>query len=124
MDSTVQIGLVVLIYTTAILLTLITIFLIKLIYTSTKLAKTLSQTSEMINKELEPTLQELKETLGSINSIAKNADNQINRVKGVFEKFMCVPFRVGQKMRGLFEGLKEGLSAGIRLFRKYLRWLL
>ena len=50
MDSTVQIGLVVLIYTTAILLTLITIFLIKLIYTSTKLAKTLSQTSEMINK--------------------------------------------------------------------------
>ena len=86
MDSTVQIGLVVLIYTTAILLTLITIFLIKLIYT--------------------------------INSIAKNADNQINRVKGAFENFMCVPFRVGQKMRGLFEGLREGLSAGIKLFRK------
>ncbi len=117
-SSTVQTGLVVLIYTTAILLTLITIFLIKLIYTSTKLAKTLSLTSEMINKELEPTLQELKETLGSINSIAKNADSQISKVKGAFENFMCVPFRVGQKMRGLFEGLREGLSAGIKLFRK------
>lgn len=118
MDSTVQIGLVVLIYTTTILLILITIFLVKLIYTSTRLAKSLSQTSEMINKELEPTLQELKETLGSINSIAKNADNQINKVKGAFENLMCVPFRVGQKMRGLFEGMKEGLLAGIKLFRK------
>lgn len=118
MDSTVQIGLVVLIYTTAILLTLITIFLIKLIYTSTKLAKTLSKTSEMINKELEPTLQELKETLGSINSIAKNADTQITKVKGAFENIMCIPFRMGQKMRGLFAGIKEGVAAGIRLFRR------
>ncbi len=118
MDSTVQIGLIVLIYTTAILLVLITIFLIKLIHTSTRLAKTLSKTSEMINTELEPTLKELKEALGSVNSMAKSANTQMERVRDTFDKVMCVPFMVGQKMRGLFSGLKEGLSAGIKLFRK------
>ena len=71
MDSTVQISLVVLIYTTAILLILIAIFLIKLIHTSTSLAKNLSKTSEMINEELEPTLAELKVTLSSINFYCK-----------------------------------------------------
>ncbi len=118
MDSTVQNGLVVLIYTSSILLVLIAFFLIKLIHTSTKLAKTLSKTSEMINKELEPTLIELKETLGSINSIAKNTDEQIERAKGAFDKVMGVPFRIGQKMRGLFSGLREGLMTGIKLFRR------
>lgn len=118
MDSTVQISLVVLIYTTAILFVLIAIFLIRLIYTSTTLAKNLSKTSEMINQELEPTLVELKETLGSINSIVKNADDGIGKVKGAVEKVMCVPFMIGQKMRGLFSGLKEGLSLGIKLFRR------
>ncbi len=118
MDSTVQIGLVVLIYVTAILLILIAVFLIKLIYTSTILAKNLSKTSEMINQELEPTLVELKETLGSINSIVKNADDGMEKVKGAMDKVLCVPFMIGQKMRGLFSGLKEGLSLGIKLFRK------
>lgn len=118
MDSTVQIGLVILIYTTVILLVLIGIFLIKLLYTSTKLTKVLSKTSEMINQELEPTLKELKETLGSVNSIAKNANERMGQIGGAFDKIMSVPFRVGQKMRGLLSGLVEGVSAGIKLFRK------
>lgn len=118
MDSTVQISLTVLIYITAILLVLIAAFLIKLIHTSTALAKNLSKTSEMINQELEPTLAELKQTLGSINSIVKNADDGIEKVKGTMDKVLCVPFMIGQKMRGLFSGLKEGLSLGIKLFRK------
>ena len=118
MDSTVQIGLVVLIYTTAILLVLVGIFLIKLLYTSNKLAKVLSKTSEMINQELEPTLKELKETLGAVNSITKNANKRMEQISGAFDKVMSVPFRVGQKMRGLLGGLVEGVSAGIKLFRK------
>ena len=118
MDSTVQIGLVVLIYVTGILLILIAIFLIKLIHTSTSLAKNLSKTSEMINEELEPTLAELKVTLSSINSIVKNTDCQIEKVKGAMDKVMGMPFMIGQKMRGLFSGLKEGLSLGIKLFRR------
>ncbi len=118
MDSTVQIGLVVLIYTTAILFVIIAIFLIKLIHTSTTLAGNLSKTSEMINKELEPALDELKQTLGSINSIVKNADDGMEKVKGAMDKVLGVPFMIGQKMRGLFSGLKEGLSLGIKLFRR------
>jgi len=118
MDSTVQISLVVLIYTTAILFILIAIFLIKLIHTSTSLAKNLSKTSEMINEELEPTLAELKVTLSSINSIVKNTDSQIEKVKVSMDKVICMPFMIGQKMRGLFSGLKEGLSLGIKLFRR------
>ena len=118
MESNVQIGLMVLIYTTSILLVLITIFLIKLIHTSTSLAKNLSKTSEMINEELEPTLAELKVTLSSINSIVKNTDSQIEKVKGAMDKVICMPFMIGQKMRGLFSGLKEGLSLGIKLFRR------
>lgn len=118
MDTTVQTGLTVLIYTTAVLLILITIFLIKLIHTSTNLAKTLSRTSDIINTELEPTLKELKETLGSVNSIAKSANDKLTKAEQAFGRVMCVPFKIGQKMRGLASGLKEGLLAGISLFRK------
>ena len=72
----------------------------------------------MINNELEPTLKELKETLGSVNTITKNANAQLDKVKGAFDKVMGVPFKIGQSMRGLFSGLKEGMTAGIKLFRK------
>ena len=48
-----------------------------------------SKTSEMINKELEPTLIELKETLGSINSIAKNTDEQIEKLNNAPHYMVC-----------------------------------
>lgn len=114
----VQISLMVLLYTTAVVLIVVTIFLVRLINTSTKLAKDLSKTTKMVEEELEPTLKELKITLGSINSVAKSADNQISKAKKVFENIAHVPFAMGKKMKGLMAGLMEGLSVGIKLFRK------
>ena len=118
MDSTVNTGLVILIYSTVVVLFVVGGFLIKLLFDLSKLAQTAQSTSEVIQTELEPTLKELKEAAGSLKHIAANADTNLSGIKKAISGAFDTSFQVGQKMKGLFNGLVKGLCVGLNIFKK------
>jgi len=76
-----------------------------------KLDEETEKKGEKLEKENLSLKKEINELKGGINK-------KIEQVKGAMDKLLGVPFMIGNKMRGLFSGLKEGLSVGIKLFRR------
>jgi uncharacterized protein YoxC len=74
-------GITFLVVVSAILLCVIGFYLIKLLKDVSILTKNLNETSEILNKELKPTLKELNETMRSINSVIKTTDEGVGNVK-------------------------------------------
>lgn len=78
-------GLAFLAFATAIIFIIIGYVLVKLLMDMSKLTKNLDETTTIVKTELKPTLNELNKTLVSINSIAQNADKQVNSFSKFFE---------------------------------------
>lgn len=70
---------------TGIIFIIIAYVLVKLLMDLSKLTKNLDETTTIVKTELKPTLTELNKTLVSINSIAQNADKQVNSFSKFFE---------------------------------------
>lgn len=68
-------------WVTAVFLIVIGGFLTKFLYDLIKLTKNLNITTEIVNTELKPTINELKETLHSVNSIIKSTDQSVDSLK-------------------------------------------
>lgn len=115
-------GLTFLAVSTAIMLIVVGSFLIKLIIDLSKLAKNVDETTTIVKAEIEPTLQELNKALKSINSIAQNADKQVDTLG----KFLENAFGVGalaltrakNLSGGLLKGLVKGLATVVKMFIK------
>lgn len=117
MDAT-QVSFLILAYTSAIVILVVGVFLVKLLIDLSKLANTAKNASEVIQHELEPTLKELKMTAESINHIVHSAEDQITGVKKAFIGAADVTRNVGHKMGSMFAGLAKGLAIGFKLFRR------
>lgn len=78
-------GLAFLAFATGIIFIIIAYVLIRLLVDLSKLTKNLDETTTIVKSELKPTLSELNKTLASINSIAQNADRQVNSFSKLFE---------------------------------------
>lgn len=115
-------GLTVLVVTTAIMLIAIGGFLIKLLVDMSKLTKNLDETTSIVKEEIEPTLQEFNKALKSINSIAQNADKQVDSLSKLFENVLgasALMFTKAKKLSGgLVKGLVQGLITVIKMFVK------
>lgn len=115
-------GLTFLAVSTAIMLIVVGSFLVKLIIDLSKLAKNVDETTTIVKAEIEPTLQELNKALKSINSIAQNADKQVDTLG----KFLENAFGVGALALtraknisgGLLKGLVKGLATVVKMFIK------
>lgn len=108
-------GLTFLVWATGIILIIVAGFVVKLLIDLSKLAKNLTETSNIVNTELKPTLKELNETLSSINEIVKNTDKGVGDFKSAINKF----FDKTKIVSGtLFGGLLKGFSTAYKLFRK------
>lgn len=108
-------GLTFLAWASGVILIIVAGFLIKLIIDLTALVKNVNQTSILLNTELKPTLNELNETLHSINSIVKNTDENMDNFKGAVER----TFGKTKAITGtLFSGLLKGFNVAWKMFAK------
>lgn len=108
-------GLTFLAWASGIILIVIACFLVKLLMDLSTLIKNLNQTSIMLNTELKPTLDELHETLQSVNSIIKNTDNNMGSIKDAVEN----TFGKTKAITGsLFSGVVKGFGTMWKLFTK------
>lgn len=115
-------GLTFLAITTGIILVVVGGFLTKLLIDLSKLAKNLNDTTEIVKVEIKPTLDEINNTIKSINSIAQNADKQVDSLSKFFESVVglsTVAYTRAKKLSGgLVKGLVQGLVTMIKLFIK------
>lgn len=118
MEDGLSIALTFLSYTCIILFTVITVFLIMLIKDLMDLAKSYKNLSETIQKEINPTLEEIKKALVSINGLATGVDKQINAVKSSFGTAYKLAFNATSKLKGTAAAIIGGVIAGYKMFSK------
>ena len=114
----IQQPLVLLIYTTTIILIIVTVFLVKLLVDLTSLAKSMQGLAGSVKHELEPTIKELKRALININSVTSSADFQVNNINNSLNKGLDI---ISTSTKGIFgrariltSSLKNGISAALQ----------
>lgn len=113
-------GLTFLAISTGIILIVVSGFLVKLLIDLSKLTKNLDETTTIVKAEIEPTMKEFNEALKSINSIAQNADKQVDSLTKLVENIMGASAlalsRAKDLSGGLLKGLIKGLGTILKLF--------
>ena len=100
------------------LLIVITVFAVMLLMDLRDLVKSYTKLSETIQKEINPTLEEIKKALESINGLASGVDKQITAVKTSLGNACNLVCGATGKLKGLFAPLVGGFLAGYKLFKK------
>ena len=115
-------GLTFLAIATGIILITVGGFLVKLLIDLSKLTKNLDETTSIVKSEIEPTLNEFNNALKSINSIAQNADKQVDSLSKIIENILgagTLAFTKAKQISGgLVKGLAKGLFTLIKMFLK------
>ncbi len=112
-------GLVItLLITTIICLIVLTVYIVKLVHSMTKLSDNANVIASSVQKEIEPTLKELKEAAKSINSIAASADTQLQSTKEGIASFVGATSCLGGKLKSFASGILKGVAFGLGLFKK------
>lgn len=111
--------------TFSILMVVSIICAVVLTYYICRLAKSVKELSDNANsialsvqKEIEPTLKELKEAAVSINSIANSADEKFKDAKSGISAILGATSLLGGKLKSFSSGILKGISFGLGLFKK------
>ncbi len=108
----------ILMLTSVICLIILTIFICKLIISVIKLTNNANIIATSVQKEIEPTLKELKEAAQSINSIANKADDKFQSAKSAVASVVGAGATLGGKVKSFSKGILKGISFGLGLFKK------
>ena len=81
MDLQLTHGLVFLTWTSAIMIILVGLFVIKVLFDLSRLTKTMNSTAEIVKQELEPTLKNVSETVEIVSSRVKEANEAVAKVE-------------------------------------------
>jgi uncharacterized membrane protein YraQ (UPF0718 family) len=108
-------GLTFLAWATGIIVIIVGGFLVKLLFDLSKLAINLNKTSTLINTELKPTLNQINETLASVNSIIKNTDKGVDSFKLAVEQAFGKTKLVTET---IFGGIIKGFVTAFKAFSK------
>lgn len=115
-------GLTFLAVATGVILLIVGGFLVKLLVDLSKLTKNIDETTTIVKSEIEPTLKEFNNALKSINSIAQNADKQVDSLSKLFENVLgasSIAFSKAKQLSGgLIKGLVQGIVSIIKMFLK------
>lgn len=82
MDAQLTHGLTFLAWSTAAMVTLCGVFVIKVLFDLSRLTKTINSTAEIVKNELEPTLKNVNETVEIVATRVKDANNAVTVVEG------------------------------------------
>lgn len=109
-----------LIYGSIVLLTLISIFLIKLIIDFTSLVKSLQSLVVIVKHDLAPTMKEFKRALININSLTQSTNSQFKDLNSAIKEGLGVlsssTSSISSKTKLILEGIKQGISTGFKIF--------
>ncbi len=108
-------GLTFLAVSTAIVLIVVGGFLVKLLMDLSVLAKNVNETSEILNEELKPTLNELNKTITSFNALVQNTGEGMGNVKIGLENAISKTKLFSQN---IFGGFLKGFMTVYTLFCK------
>ncbi len=103
---------------TLICITTLCVYLIILAISAKKLVDNSNEIASSIKQEIEPTLKELKQAAKSINSIAANADTQLQNTKAGIASLLGATSCLSDKLKSFSKGILKGISFGLGLFRK------
>ena len=113
-----QIALTVLIGVSSICVIVLTIYISMFLYSAYKLFKSANKTCTMINCELQPVLDDLKETVSGVNSIVKAADTKVKFINGALTGILGATGILGGKLKDVFNGVVQGFRAGMKLTKR------
>lgn len=108
----------VLMFVSVICIVILTVFICKLIVSITKLTDNANVIATSVQKEVEPTLKELKEAAKSINSIANSADTKFQNAKVGLAGLVGATACFGGKVKDFYKGIMKGINFGMNLFKK------
>lgn len=108
----------ILMFASVICLVTLTVFVIKLVISITRLTDNANIIATSVQQEIEPTLKELKEAAKSINSIANSADSKLQNTKMSVASIIGATACLGGKLKSFSQGIMKGLSFGMGLFKK------
>ena len=111
-------SIIILLLTTTVCIVVLSIFVVKLVISVTKLSDNANTIATSVSKEIEPTLQELKEAAKSINSIANNADTKFQNAKMGIASALGLSACFGGKIKDFIQGISKGVSFGMKMFKK------
>lgn len=106
-------------YSTILMLIVITVFFVKLLIDLSNFANTLNQISSVFQHEIEPTLKELKKVIENINTMALQADKQIDNVRKVVEVISSTSGVALGKVKGFYSGILKGVFTGVKFVSKF-----
>ena len=95
-------GLTFLVVVTAIVVGVVGYFLVRLLMDLSVLSKNVNETSLILNTELKPTLEELNDTMRSINSIIQSTDQGVESVKNSIENAISKTKTLSESLLGGF----------------------
>lgn len=81
MDAQLTHGLVFLAWTTAVMVIVIGVFVVKVLFDLSRLTNTINKTAEIVKNELEPTLKNVNETVEIVSSRVKEANDVVTQVE-------------------------------------------
>jgi len=118
MEPALSLSLIVLVCVLIIAIIAISIYLVKFLIQLTLLTKNLDETTTVVKKEVEPILVEFKETLTTVNSIAKNADNQLATLKKIIATIIGFFSMFANKLKFFQSSFFKGFMSSMNLFRR------
>lgn len=118
MEEGLQTALMFLSYTCIILFTVLTVFIIMLVKDLMELVKSYKTLADTVQKEIYPTLDEIKKALEGINALATGVDKHLSAVKSSFSTAYNVAYNAASKFKGASIALIGGLLAGLKFFLK------
>ena len=112
-------GLTFLSYSTAIIIILVGLMLLKVMFDFSKLQQNLNETVTIVKNELEPTLKNINKSVEIVSGLIINTNNGLLKVREFFSK---TPFKVlgtvsqltGKATKGFF----SGLCSAFKMFSK------
>ncbi|HIZ28354.1 MAG TPA: DUF948 domain-containing protein [Candidatus Adamsella sp.] len=98
-----------------IIITIVAVFLIKLLIELSHLTQAAQKTVIILNEELEPTIVELQTALKNINAVATSADEKVEVLKN---NIASVIDPISETFLKLKLNVLKGISQGLKLFKK------
>ncbi len=118
MSTALNISLVLLVIVLICAIIAITVYLAKWLIELALLTKNLNETTDIVKKELDPLLTELKDTMHNVNQIAKSAGTQLGTIKKIVSTLIGFFTMFAGKFKFLSGSFMKGFLAAFNLFRK------
>lgn len=118
MSTALTVSLIILVFVIIAAIVAVTIYLVKFLMELCLLTKSLNETTEIVNKDLQPILTEFKDTMKSVNAITRNADTQVAALRKFVSAVIGFVSVFAGKFKFLSGSFMKGFLAAFNLFRK------